>query len=91
MLTLSQTGKRKGWLEYSYTDSKTGKASSGNVQAGAELTVSAGTRVSLRWRSKDGYVCDQIIVDGAAQSGASGSMQLSMTKNRTFSANWVAP
>ena len=90
-LTLSQTGKRKGWLEYSFTDSKTGKASSGNVQASAELIVSAGTRVSLRWRSKDGYVCDQIIVDGAAQSGASGSMQLSMTKNRTFSANWVAP
>ena len=88
-LLLSQTGNRKGWLEFSYTDSKTGKAASGYVQAIASLTVSAGTRVILHWRGRDGYYSDQILVDGVAQSGASGSIQLAMTKDRTFSIHWV--
>lgn len=86
---LSVSGSPANSITYSWLETKTGKSGSGTVKSSLLITVAAGARLYVRWRSSATARVDTVTVDGVASKTSSDYLMVTVNAKRTIDVHWT--
>lgn len=86
---LSVSGSPANSATYSWTEAKTGKSGSGTVKSSLLITVAAGARLYVRWRSSASARVDTVTVDGVASKTGGDYVMVTVNSKKTIDLHWT--